>query len=119
PKCPEPPDWITGFAAAEWRRIGPELHALGLLTNLDITVFGAYCVSYGRWRAAEELLAGEALVVAGYEKNPVQNPLVRVARESARDVLRAGAELGLSPSARVRVAAEMPPGPSKFGDLLA
>src|SRR5262245_19090788 len=118
--CPEPPDYITGYAAREWKRLAPELWALGLLTNLDLTVFGAYCVSYGRWRAAEELLAGEPLVASGYEGNPIQNPLVRIASQAARDLLRIGVEFGLTPSARARVAAGMPPRPpSKFGDLLA
>jgi P27 family predicted phage terminase small subunit len=120
PKCPEPPEYVTGLAAAEWRRIAPELHRLGLLTVLDQTVFAVYCVSYGRWRAAEELLAAEPVVVRGCEGSPVQNPLCRIAREAARDLLRAGAEFGLTPSARARISAGLPPpGPSKFGDLLA
>jgi P27 family predicted phage terminase small subunit len=120
PKCPEPPDWITGLAAREWERLAPELWTLGLLTILDQTVFAAYCVSYGRWRAAEELLAGEPLVSEGYEKNPIQNPLCRIAREAARDVVRYSQEFGMTPSSRVRAAAGLPPRPpSKFGDLLA
>jgi P27 family predicted phage terminase small subunit len=120
-KCPEPPDYVTGYAAREWKWLAPELWALGLLTVLDQTVFAAYCVSYGRWRAAEELLQGEPLVVPGSEGNQVQNPLVRIASQAARDLLRVGSEFGLTPSARARVAAGMPPASpsSKFGDLLS
>jgi P27 family predicted phage terminase small subunit len=91
-----------------------------LLTVLDQTIFAVYCISYGRWRAAEELLAGEPLTVPGSEGTPIQNPLCRIAREAARDLLRAGAEFGLTPSSRARISAGLsPPGPSKFGDLLA
>ena len=118
--CPEPPDYITGYAVREWKRLAPELWTLGLLTILDESAFAAYCVSYGRWLAAEELLQGEPLVTNGCEGNQVQSPLVRIAREAARDLLRAGAEFGLTPSARARLSAGLPPSPpSKFGDLLA
>jgi hypothetical protein len=36
------------------------LHALGLLTVLDINLFAAYCVSFARWKQAETLLSETA-----------------------------------------------------------
>jgi P27 family predicted phage terminase small subunit len=90
-----------------------------LLTTLDESALAAYAVAYGRWRAAEELLADEQLIVDGCEGNKIQNPLVRISRESARDVLRFAQEFGMTPSSRVRTAAGLPPNGSKFGDLLA
>ena len=57
PKCPEPPAHLSEYAISEWRRIGPELHRLGLLTILDETSFACYCSAYGLWRLAEERLA--------------------------------------------------------------
>jgi phage terminase small subunit len=29
PACPEPPAFITGYAAEEWRRAAPDLHVTG------------------------------------------------------------------------------------------
>jgi P27 family predicted phage terminase small subunit len=119
-RCPPPPDYLTGSAADEWKRIAPELHRIGLLTKVDLNCLAVYCASFARWKLAEELLAKEPLTAEGYEGNPmIQHPLVRIASQAARDVLRAGAEFGLSPASRARISAGFPPGPSKFGDLLA
>jgi P27 family predicted phage terminase small subunit len=117
-RCPSPPAHLSEYAKQEWARVSGELHRLGLLTVLDETSFACYCQSYGLWRMAEEKLANEDLVSPGSERNTVANPLQKIAAQAARDVVRFGNEFGLSPSARVRVAAGMPPGPSKFGDLL-
>jgi P27 family predicted phage terminase small subunit len=127
PDVPEPPGFLLPAAKAEWLRLGPELHALGLLTTLDITAFAVYCQAMGRWLLAEELLAkaaegdaaGGGLVVDGSAGSPVINPMLRIAIQAARDVIRFGAEFGLTPSSRTRVAAAGYKQPSKFGDLLA
>jgi P27 family predicted phage terminase small subunit len=119
PRCPEPPDYVTGAAADEWKRVGPQLHALGLLTLVDLSAFAVYCISFARWKLAEGLLEGQPLVVGGYNENPVVNPLVRVAGQAARDTVRFAAEFGMTPSSRAGVSAAGKPFPSKFGDLLA
>jgi len=120
PKCPEPPPHVTEHGADEWRRTGPELHRLGLLSVLDMSAFEAYCIAYGRWRKAEEELVDAELVVPGSTENRVANPLLKIATRAARDLIRFGSEFGLTPSARARVAAgRVFPEDSKFGDLLA
>jgi P27 family predicted phage terminase small subunit len=118
---PSPPIFLSEYAVYEWNRTGPELWTLGLLTILDETSFAAYCQAYGLWRLAEERLASEDLVAPGSERNKVQNPLLKIAGQAARDLIRFGMEFGLTPSSRARIAAgyEPPRPPSKFGDLLA
>jgi phage terminase small subunit len=54
---PEPPPFLTGYAADEWWRTAPELHRLKLLTVLDVQVLAVYCIAYARWRTAEGALA--------------------------------------------------------------
>src|SRR5262245_36689271 len=49
---PEPLPFLSETAKAEWRRVAPELHRLGLLTILDHVIFGTYCAAYGRWADA-------------------------------------------------------------------
>src|SRR6266540_874689 len=56
PKVPDPPEFLEGYAQAEWHRVAPSLHTLGLLSALDIMPLAAYCVCYQRWRQAEERL---------------------------------------------------------------
>jgi P27 family predicted phage terminase small subunit len=121
-KFPEPPAYLSEYAAHEWHRTGRELWQLGLLTTIDEAAFSCYCQSFGRWRMAEERLASEDLVVRGTERsNRVPNPFLKIAAQAARDLIKFGSEFGLTPSARARVAAGMPPAssPSKFGDLLS
>jgi P27 family predicted phage terminase small subunit len=119
--CPDPPAFLDQYAAEEWRRVAPELWNLGLLTVLDHMTFAVYCRSVGRWLQAEELLANADPVVEGSADNQVVNPLIKIAIESARNVVRFAGEFGMTPSSRARVRAGVDPPrpPSKFGDLLA
>jgi phage terminase small subunit len=57
PTVPEPPRYVTGYASAEWHAVATELHRLGLLTKIDVSMLAAYCMAYARWRTAEEALA--------------------------------------------------------------
>src|SRR5262249_12161661 len=81
----------------------PELHRLGLLTSLDVMPLAAYCEAHKVWREASEMLArtpeDEQLVVDGKP-----NPLVRIVRNAAHQMTAIGAQFGLSPCARLRVA---------------
>ena len=88
----------------------------------------AYCQAYLRWRTAEELIAGMAAkgpVTAGLlDKSPCgdarSNPLIKIARDAAADMVRYASEFGMSPAARARISAGIAhEPPSRFGDLLA
>ena len=39
-----------------WDRFYPELHRLGILTVLDLDLFGRYCETYARWLKAKAFL---------------------------------------------------------------
>jgi phage terminase small subunit len=47
------------------------------------------------------------------------NPLVKMARNAAADMLRYAAEFGMTPAARTRISLSQSPDNSKFGDLLS
>jgi P27 family predicted phage terminase small subunit len=118
---PEPPDFLCGAAKGEWRRLAPEMHALGLLTALDQSLFAVYCQTFGRWLEAERLIETEGLTARGSTGNVVAHPVVKIATQAARDVCRYAAEFGLTPCARARMRG-WPPGdgggPRKFDGLL-
>jgi P27 family predicted phage terminase small subunit len=118
------------YARQEWARTAPELHACGLLTAVDHAVMAAYACAYARWRLAEEVLAAQAqgdpdsaaLTVRDARGTLRQNPLVRVARAAADQMISFAGQLGATPIARTRLAAGVlgsPPGDGKFAGFLA
>lgn len=126
---PEPPPFITGYAADEWWKTAPELHRLGLLTRIDVPALAAYCHAFGQWRMAAESLAKmqtndpimNGMIIKTKYGDAAMNPLVSIARKHAADVIRYASEFGLTPVARTRLAAGSS-GPSttpgKFEGLL-
>jgi P27 family predicted phage terminase small subunit len=119
---PEPLPFLSEAAKVEWRRLAPSLHKLGLLTLFDHAAFGAYCSFCARWMEAERQLETEGLLAQGSTGNTVAHPLFKIATQSARDMIAAGAAFGLSPSARARIAAggyQPPPDDGKWDGLLA
>jgi phage terminase small subunit len=62
----------------------------------------------------------QGFTVRGALNTTILNPVLKVARLSAQDMLRFAAEFGFSPAARTRIQAGISPEvKSKFGDLLA
>jgi len=127
--CPEPPPFITGYAADEWWRIAPELHVLGLLTRIDVPALAAYCHAFGQWRMAAESLAKMAandpvtggLLIKTKYGDAAQNPLVSITRKHAADMVKYAGEFGLTALARSRLAQGIsapPPHGGKFTGLL-
>src|SRR4029079_10913387 len=125
---PDPPEFLDEHAKNEWWRVAPELHALGLLTVLDLQPLAAYCQAYAHWVTAERALARMAaedphfsgLMITGSTGSHMANPLVKIARGAAADMLRFAAEFGLTPVARSRLSvAGRLSGPGKFDGLLA
>jgi P27 family predicted phage terminase small subunit len=111
-----PPAHLSVEACVEWERIAEELYSVGLMTPLDRAAVAAYCQAYGRWQQAENALAAmaardeltHALMIKTSNGNAIQNPLVGTANKAAIDMVRYAAELGMTPSARSRIAATPP-----------
>jgi P27 family predicted phage terminase small subunit len=124
---PAPPDDLDEIAAAEWRRIAPEVFRLKLLTIVDTQPLAAYCQAFGRWIVAERGIATMAehdpkfagLVARNEKGNLIQNPLVVVSREAARDMVKYAGQFGLTPVSRARLAIGPAKPASKFDGLLA
>jgi P27 family predicted phage terminase small subunit len=110
---PEPPPFLEGYAAEEWRRVVVELYRLRLVTLVDINPLAAYCQCYKIWREATELQTEiykqgdlfKGMVLTNRNGDITKNPLMAVARTAAADMLRYASEFGLTPAARARIAA--------------
>jgi P27 family predicted phage terminase small subunit len=125
---PSPPDHLDAYALEEWKKLAPGLNAMGVLTSVDGATFAAYCVSVARWRHAEEELNKvrakrgtlAALLIKNQTGDWVQNPLIRISARAADEFVKYGAEFGLSPSSRARLAVDPGRGkPGKFDGLIS
>lgn len=102
PVCP---DWLEEEAQAEWNRLSETLFEMGILTDLDVAPFAAYCQAYARWREAEEFISKHGSIVKTKTGYWQQVPQVSIAHSNQKIMMQAAAEFGLTPSARSRIIA--------------
>jgi len=109
PSCPS---WLPPAAKAEWKRLGPQLAEMNLISRLDRSVFAGYCLAWATVREAQENLNGSELT-QDTTGGRAASAWLRV-RDKALDQIRQfGAEFGLSPSSRTRISAEQPKSKAK------
>lgn len=114
---PRPPDGLptcpahlTPTAKAEWKRLAGNLHAMGVLTQVDRAAMAAYCQAWGRWVEAERKLAETPMLLktpAGYIQ---PSPWLAISAKQQELMLKFAAEFGLTPSARCRIQITVPQG---------
>lgn len=113
------------MAAPEWRRVAPELYRLRLLTPLDYTLLAVYCDAYARWREASAALDAAALLdpethgllVTTKDGGVAANPLIWIASNAAKAMVKYATEFGMTPASRSKVSPSLDYGPSKFKGL--
>lgn len=109
---PECPEWLTGDARKVWDRMIDTLNFMGVLTEADGNSLARYCVTFVRWRAAEEFLAkyGTTFPVKddrGKVKCFMPFPEVAIANQLSQMLTRLEAEFGMTPSSRTRISLEV------------
>ena len=62
-KAPACPKWLDKDARKEWHRLAKKMEAIGVLTEVDMAAFAAYCQSYARWKEAEEFITEHGTLV--------------------------------------------------------
>ncbi len=111
-RVPRMPTWLSKRAKQEWRRIAPELEALGLVTAIDLAALASYCQAVAELTIATETIDKEGRVcvwpIFDKEGNQIgerlkAHPAVQQQRDAMQRVKQFAAEFGLSPSARSRV----------------
>lgn len=105
PSCP---NHLKGVARQEWNRVTKELHALGLIARVDRAALAAYCTSYKDYVDAENALKREGVVIFSEKGGAYQNPWMGIKKRSMDQMVKFGAEFGLTPSSRVRLQVERP-----------
>ena len=113
-RAPSCPRHLGKTARAEWRRVTRELLGLGVLAEIDRAALAAYCVAWERWVEAETQLHTQGMVVETTNGNLVQNPYLSIANRAMLDMVKIGAEFGLTPSSRTRIKVDKPAEKSEF-----
>lgn len=94
-----PPKWLDDSLKPEFRKLGKQLIAAGLYTNLDADVLGMYLTHRHQWEQATRMV--EAALISGDsdasgEWTNIQQRLFKAARTC-------GAALGLDVTSRCRL----------------
>lgn len=104
PEIPECPDHIRGEARNEWDRISVVLYAQGVLTSIDRAALAGYCLAYGRWYDAEQVLAKTNVVLVSKDTgNMYPNPYLHIANKAMEQMHKFLIEFGMTPSSRSRI----------------
>jgi P27 family predicted phage terminase small subunit len=103
PPCPA---HLSPRAKAAWKRVGPELERMGVLTVADGMALELLVAAYAEYRDARETVAREGATYESLTQNGMMiraHPSVAIASDAWRRVRAMLAEFGLTPSARTRV----------------
>lgn len=104
---PEPPKRLSSAALEHWRKIAPELDALGVLTTADGFALELLCEAYSDWRAACEAIETHGQTykrtTAAGKSTVATRPEVAVRNDSWKRYKSMLVEFGMTPSARTRV----------------
>ena len=102
-KNPQPPKHLNKIAAEKWRKIMPLLSSLGTLTDNDLTLVEMFCCCYANWRDAQTQYSKGGIVLKADEGGYYQSPWFNAANRMIEISTRLCSELGLSPTARVKI----------------
>jgi P27 family predicted phage terminase small subunit len=109
-EAPEPPDWLSAEARAEWDRITPGLERLDLFKPEDRAGLTVYTETWSTYVAAVAPLPDEGLTLVNPDSGHTSvHPCVQIAHNAGQLLLRYAAEFGLTPSAERRLGSITPP----------
>jgi len=104
-EIPEPPDFLSPDAAAEWRELSGLLFDAGLLTKVDGKALAAYCETYAVWKGLhiEFRESKQKYCLVGVGGAFYKNPMVSMINEASCRMLKYLHEFGLTPASRSKI----------------
>ncbi|GAA3727418.1 phage terminase small subunit P27 family [Streptomyces tremellae] len=94
---PEPPEWLTDEARAEWDRVVPGLTRLDLLKPEDRAALAAYCETWAVFVEATSTVRRDGLTIEAAQ-GTLPHPAVAIARNAGRELRTWAGHFGLTPS---------------------
>ncbi len=107
-EVPGPPAFLDRYAKAEWNRVSPLLHKVGLLTEVDIMPLAAYCANYSMFVQAEKAKRIRGKLVLDFGNYECQIPEIGIASTAMKQMVTFAKEFGMTPSARTSVHIDKP-----------
>ena len=95
---------LDDVGAAEWNRLAPILAGYNILSELDRNALEAYCAAWSEYRDCIEILRDGGRTVMNGKGQIVARPEVAMKRNSLKEIIRIGAEFGMTPSSRAGLA---------------
>ena len=106
----KPPKFIENneVALEEFYRIVDELTSVGIATNVDSVLLGAYADCYAKYYESTLCMEGEPLVTQytnkGGEVNDVPNPHIKIQQQYLTMMMKLSDRYGLDPASRSKIA---------------
>ena len=118
-RMPPAPGFLDDEGKRVWSAEGRRFIKAGLLTALDLTMFGTWCIWYSKRDIASRAVNQSGLVVkAGGVGNPYINPYMNVISMCSKGMHQIKIEFGLSPASRSKVRSLNPAQRDLFTDFL-
>lgn len=106
---PVPPADLDTVGQHTWFVTAAQLHELGVLSGLDLTMLKEYCYQVSVMQKAKKFLDEEGLTIIMTNKGggmyPVKSPYIAIYNEALTHANRLAQQYGLTPSSRQKISA--------------
>lgn len=99
------PRWLDGDARLIWDELALELHRLGLLTKLDVSVLAGACRWWAIYRQADRALRRGGLVQRTKAVGKTARPELGIAQKAFSEAVAVFGRFGVTPSDRTKLKA--------------
>jgi P27 family predicted phage terminase small subunit len=106
PSLPPPPKHLSRLEKSIWAGFAPGLFRLGMLANIYIGIFEIWVISYAGRITEKKYLDEEGFIVDGPNGGSMYNLHLAVYNKFTEQMMKSGAQLGLSPEAISRISVE-------------
>ena len=97
------PVFLEVEAKEIWDEEAPRLIEIGILTEADRSMFGAYCQKRADWLYYTRKAKGSSEIVKSPSGYPMQNPYISLANKAFEQMIKVAVEFGITPSSRSKV----------------
>ena len=98
---PDCPDWLMPEAKKEWERLAELMNQMGVLTEVDMAAFAAYCQSYARWKEAQEHITSGVFFASTFWRK-LQNIFGECCISKLENIAKPGRQLLCQPHSHCR-----------------